>query len=164
MPGPAQGHAGDGEIPLLVHQGATHGLAGGYSRFLRPVKPEQQQGTQVNKERYFYNCGVALGLAGHASQGEWFLRQALNKSPTDRRILYSLIENRLLAGEPAAARDYAARLVAGHSLAAVRADLAVLPTDYAGAPVHADLIAPLILEAARQAMTGLETLAPGVSR
>ena len=125
---------------------------------------EAMHRTLVTKERYFYNTGVALGRAGHFGQGEWFLRRALLTFPNDRRILYSLIENRLLAGEPAAARDYAARLVAGHSLAAVRADLAVLPTDYAGVPVQAELIAPLILEAARQAMTGLETLAPGVSR
>ena len=120
--------------------------------------------TLVNKERYFYISGVALGRAGHFGQGEWFLRRALLTFPNDRRILYSLIENRLLAGEPAAARDYAARLVAGHSLAAVRADLAELPTDYAGAPVQTELIAPLILEAARQAVAGLETSAPGVSR
>ena len=120
--------------------------------------------TLVNKERYFYNSGVALGRAGHFGQGLWFLRHALKTFPNDRRILYSLIENRLLAGEPAAARDYAARLVAGHSLAAVRADLAVLPMDYAGVPVQAELIAPLILEAARQAVTGLETSTPGVSR
>ena len=125
---------------------------------------EAMRRTLVNKERYFYNTGVALGRAGHFGQGEWFLRRALLAFPSDRRVLYSLIENRLLASEPAAARDYAARLVAGHSLAAVRADLAVLPTDFAGAPVQADLIAPLILEAARQAVTGLETSTPGVSR
>lgn len=125
---------------------------------------EAMRRTLVNKERYFYNTGVALGRAGHFGQGEWFLRRALLAFPSDRRVLYSLIENRLLAGEPAAARDYAARLVAGHSLAAVRADLAVLPTDYAGVPVQADLIAPLILEAARQAVTGLENSAPGAPR
>jgi Tfp pilus assembly protein PilF len=125
---------------------------------------EAMRRTLVNKERYFYNTGVALGRAGHFGQGLWFLRHALKAFPNDRRILYNLIENRLLAGKPAAARDYAARLVAGHSLAAVRADLAVLPLDYAGAPVQAELIAPLILEAARQAVTGLETSAPGVSR
>ena len=107
---------------------------------------------------------MALGRSGHFGQGLWFLRHALKTFPNDRRILFSLIENRLLAGESAAARDYAARLVAGHSLAAVRADLAVLPTDSAGGPVQADLIAPLILEAARQAVVGLETTAPGVSR
>ncbi len=125
---------------------------------------EAMRRTLVNKERYFSITGVALGRADHFGQGLWFLRRALVTFPGDRRILYSLIENRLLAGEPAAARDYAARLVAGHSLAAVRADLAVLPTDYTGVPVQADLIAPLILEAARQAVTGLETSAPGVSR
>lgn len=118
---------------------------------------EAMHRTFVNKERYFYNSGVALGRAGNFQQGQWFLRHALKAFPNDRRILYSLIENRLLAGEPGPAGDYATRLVAGHSLAAIQADLAVLPTDYAGAPINAALIEPIILDAARQITTALET-------
>ncbi|MDY0389452.1 MAG: tetratricopeptide repeat protein [Desulfobulbus oligotrophicus] len=118
---------------------------------------EAMHRTLVNKERYFYNSGVALGRAGNFQQGQWFLQHALKAFPNDRRILYSLIENRLLAGESGPAGDYATRLVTGHSLAAIQADLAILPTDYAGAPINAALIEPTILDAARQITTALET-------
>ena len=46
--------------------------------------------TIYNKERYFYNTGVALSKAGYEKQGLWFLNQAL--ATTSRRIYeYSVV-------------------------------------------------------------------------
>ncbi|ADW18228.1 Tetratricopeptide TPR_1 repeat-containing protein [Desulfobulbus propionicus DSM 2032] len=117
---------------------------------------QAMQRTMVNKERYFYNTGVALGRAGHLTQGQWFLKQALHQHPNDRRILYSLIENRLLAKDVNSARQYALFLLENHSVTSYENDLAKLPTDYSAVPVNISVISPLIVECALQAATNLE--------
>lgn len=111
--------------------------------------------TLVNKERYFYNCGVALTRAGHFSQGLWFLRQACKEDPENRRILYSLIENRLLANDPEHAKKYAGQLVSQHGLPQIKTDLEKLPKDYGSVPVHVEIITPVMLEAANEALSAL---------
>ncbi|MBM9614421.1 hypothetical protein JWJ90_08965 [Desulfobulbus rhabdoformis] len=109
--------------------------------------------TMVNKERYFYNCGVSLTRAGSLSQGHWFLRQALKLFPGDRRVLYSLIENRTLANDFTIAKNYASQLVSLHSLPAIKADLETLPKEYSSVPVNVPIITPFIDEATREALT-----------
>jgi len=111
--------------------------------------------TTVNKERYFYICGVALTRAGHTSQGLWFFNQALKQEPENSRILFSLIENRLLAHETKEAKKFAARLIDRHGLSQIKADLERLPKDYGSVPVNVEIITPAILEAANEAIAAL---------
>ena len=117
------------------------------------------QGTLINKEQYFYTTGVALGRAGFFSQGLWFLDQALSHDPDNRRILYSLIENRLLAGDSKAARKYILQVLNGQGILSLQKDLKVLPTDSASVPVNTALITPLLIETAKTALAGLEQAA-----
>ncbi len=111
--------------------------------------------TMVNKERYFYNCGVALTKAGHTSQGLWFLRQALTQGPENGRILYSLIENRLLVQDTEEAKKYAVQLIDQHGLPQIKVNLEKLPKDYASVPVNVGLVTPVILKAANEALATL---------
>ena len=115
--------------------------------------------TLVNKERYFYMTGVALGRAGFFSQGLWFLSQALHNDPDNRRIRYSLIENRLLAGDTRAAGKYTLQLLNGYGILTLQNDLEMLPTDSTSVPVNTALITPLLIETAKTALAGLEQAA-----
>ncbi len=98
---------------------------------------------------------MALSKAGYAQQGLWFLNLALQQFPEDLRILCSLIENRLLAGESDAAKDYTLQLLASQSLVNVKDSLERLRTEFAGAPIDVDLISPMINKAAQDAVTQL---------
>jgi tetratricopeptide (TPR) repeat protein len=118
--------------------------------------PQAMQRTFVNKERYFYNTGVALSKAGHFSQGEWFLKRALQQFPGDRRILYSLIENRMLAGNTSDATQYALQLLDRHGIPSLKRDMDRLHTDYSSVPVNVDLIAPIIIKVAQDAIGKLD--------
>ena len=109
--------------------------------------------TLVNKERYFYICGVSLTRAGHLEQGYWFLRQGLIFSPSDKRILYSLIENRKLAMDSAKITTYAQKLVQLYSLPEINADFERIPKDYGSVPVDIEGITPVIFHTAQQALT-----------
>lgn len=117
---------------------------------------EAMQRTLVNKERYFYNTGVALTRAGHFDQGAWFLKRALQQFPDDRRILYSLVENRTLAGDTSGAQKYILQLLAGQSITALKQDLERLPHDYSAVPVNSALITPKIFAATREIVINLE--------
>ena len=105
--------------------------------------------TFVNKQRYFYNIGVGLTRAGHYTQGLWFLQQALNNFPDDRKALYSLTENRLLAGDTSSASKYARQIVDQHSITAVRDDFQALATDFSSVPIDVMLITPIIIASAK---------------
>ncbi|MBM9538370.1 tetratricopeptide repeat protein [Desulfobulbus alkaliphilus] len=105
--------------------------------------------TFVNKERYFYNTGVALTRAGHLSQGRWFLGRALHRFPNDRHVLYALVENHLLAEDLGAAEQYALQLLGGHGILILKHDMENLHRDYSSVPVNIDLIAPFLLATAR---------------
>nr|WP_320012039.1 tetratricopeptide repeat protein [uncultured Desulfobulbus sp.] len=112
--------------------------------------------TMVNKERYYYNCGVSLTRAGYLKQGYWFLKQGLQLSPGDKRILYSLIENRIIAKDTTKTVAYAEQLVHFHSLAEIKADFLRIPSENAFIPVDIKAIAPIILQAAQQSLTTLK--------
>ena len=116
--------------------------------------------TLVNKQRYFYNIGVGLTRAGHYDQGMWFLRQALKGTPDDRKILYSLTENRLLAGDADSARKYSRQILDRHSITAVRADLQHLATDYTSVPIDIALISPIMIATAKETVTNLDRKTP----
>lgn len=119
---------------------------------------QAMQRTLVNKERYFYNTGVALSNAGHHSQGLWFLKRARHQYPNNIRILYSLIENRLLAGDPNGAKEHALQLIGRHGISSLKNDLEKLPTDYYSVPVNIDLITPIIIKAAQNAIGELRQI------
>ncbi|MDD3816237.1 MAG: tetratricopeptide repeat protein [Desulfocapsaceae bacterium] len=114
--------------------------------------------TLLNKERYFYNTGVALSKAGHHSQGEWFLNRALQQFPDDIRILYSLIENRILAGSSSDATKYALQLLDKQGIISLTNNIERLRTDYSAVPVNVDLIAPIIIKAAQDAVIKLSQM------
>ena len=116
--------------------------------------------TYVNKQRYFYNIGVGLTSAGHYNQGKWFLQQALKSTPDDRKILYSLTENRLLAGDTGSAREHARQILERQSITAVRADLLKLATDYTSVPIDIALISPIIIATAKEAVADLDKGTP----
>jgi Tfp pilus assembly protein PilF len=116
--------------------------------------------TYVNKQRYFYNIGVGLTRARHYDQGVWFLRQALKGTPDDRKILYSLTENRLLARDAESAREYARQIHDRQSITAVRADLLKLATDYTSVPIDIELISPIIIATAKEAVADLDKGTP----
>lgn len=105
--------------------------------------------TFVNKERYFYNTGVALTRAGHLSQGKWFLRRALQQFPHDRHILYALVENHLLADDTSSAEQYGLQLLATQGILTLQHDMDNLPHDYSSVPVKVDLIAPFLFTIAQ---------------
>ena len=114
------------------------------------------RGTFVNKERYFYNTGVALTGAGPFNQGDWFLKRALQHFPGDRRVLYSLMENRILAGDAGSAKKYTLQLLEGQSITTVKQDLERLQHDYFAVPVNTGLITPQIFVAVREIVINLE--------
>ncbi|SHI15209.1 Tetratricopeptide repeat-containing protein [Desulfofustis glycolicus DSM 9705] len=109
----------------------------------------------VNKQRYFYNIGVALSKAGHLDQGLWFLKRASQTFPQDRRILCSLIENRLLVGDRQGARQYSLQLLSGHGIVSLVSFLEQARTDYAAVPINVDLIKPVIVQTAMDTITDL---------
>ncbi|BDD86898.1 hypothetical protein DPPLL_12630 [Desulfofustis limnaeus] len=117
---------------------------------------QAMQRTFVNKQRYFYNTGVALTSAGHFSQGRWFLGQALVNAPFDRRILSSLIENRLMAGDQPKARLYTLQLLSAHGIVSLTTFLEQARTEYAAVPINIDLISPLIQQIALETATNLK--------
>lgn len=112
--------------------------------------------TFVNKQRYFYNTGVALSRAGHFDKGFWFLKQALQTFPQDRRILCSLMENRLLTGDRQGANQYSLQLLAGHGIVSLVSFLEKTRTDYAAVPINIDLIKPIIIKAAMDSVADLD--------
>lgn len=114
------------------------------------------QRTFVNKERYFYNIGVALSKAGHYDQGLWFLKGARRKNQHDIRVLYSLIENRLLAENIGEAKQYIMQLLSERGLASLQIDIAMFRNDYTAPPVNVDMILPLILKSAQEEVIKLE--------
>jgi tetratricopeptide (TPR) repeat protein len=116
------------------------------------------QRTLANKKRYFYNTGVTLGRAGYYSQGLWFLKGAAYQFPHDLRILYSLVENRLLAKDSRSAENYALQLLDGQSIISLESDLQKLRTDYSSVPVNVELISPLIIKTAKTAAAKLEQI------
>ena len=96
---------------------------------------------------------MSLSRAGHLEQGRWFLGQSLKLIPGDRRILYSLIENRLIAHDTTAAKKYADQLINLHSIPKIKTDLEKLPKDYSSVPVNVELITPLIHKTAYEMLT-----------
>ena len=116
--------------------------------------------TYVNKQRYFYNIGVGLTRAGHYDQGMWFLRQALKDTPDDRKMRYSLIENRLLAGDTESAGEHTRQILDRHSITAVRADLQHLATDYTSVPIDVTLIFPIMIATAKETVADLDKGTP----
>lgn len=111
--------------------------------------------TIVNKERYFYNAGVALSRAGHRKQGEWFLKRALYHLPNDTRVLCSLIENRLLADDTDAARRYTLQLLDRKGIVSLNNYLESLRVEYSAVPINVDLISPIISELAQSTVAKL---------
>jgi len=112
--------------------------------------------TFVNKQRYFYNTGVALSKVGHLDQGLWFLKRASQTFPQDRRILCSLIENRLLAVDSQAAHQYSLQLLSGHGIVSLVSFLEQARTDYAAVPINIDLIKPVIVQTAMDTVADLD--------
>lgn len=102
--------------------------------------------TIVNKERYFYNTGVALTRAGHYQQGRWFLKKALRHYPADSWIIYSLIENSLLINDIETAKKYALLVTDKQGISSLADRLSKIRTDFTAAPVNVDLILPIIKE------------------
>lgn len=121
---------------------------------------EAMRRTFVNKERYFYNTGVALTSAGHFNQGAWFLRRTLQIFPDDRRILYSLVENRILAGDSDDTKQYIVQLLEGQSITTIKLDMERLVRDYSAVPINTGLIAPRIFAAAREIVSNMEQPLP----
>lgn len=121
---------------------------------------EAMQRTFVNKERYFYNTGVTLTMAGHFSQGMWFLKRALQQYPDDRRVLYSLVENRIMADDSDGTKQFVLQLLNRQSISTLKQDLELLRRDYSSVPVNTDLIAPPIIAAAREIALNLEQPLP----
>ncbi|MDD2467283.1 MAG: tetratricopeptide repeat protein [Desulfobulbus sp.] len=121
---------------------------------------EAMQRTFVNKERYFYNTGVALTKAGHLSQGMWFLRRAAQHFPDDRRVLCSLVENRIMADDAILAKKYITQLLAGQNITTLKQDLGELRHDYSTVPVNIDLISPKIFAATQEIVSNLEQTSP----
>ena len=111
--------------------------------------------TIYNKNRYFYNSGVALSRAGHIEQGMLFLKWALAYHPNDFRIICSLIENRLLAEDRDSAHQYALQLLSKEGLVFLTYRLDNLRTEYAAVPINVDLISPIIIETAQRAVAQL---------
>ncbi|GAB6192341.1 hypothetical protein JCM39068_20900 [Desulfocastanea catecholica] len=116
--------------------------------------------TFVNKERYFYNTGVALSRAGHHSQGEWFLKRAIQHFPNDTRILCSLIENRLLNDDTIGVQKYTLQLLNLQGIVSFHHNLESLKTDYSAVPVDIDLIMPIITETAERTVAKMRTHVP----
>jgi tetratricopeptide (TPR) repeat protein len=102
--------------------------------------------TFANKERYFYNTGVALTRAGYFSQGRWFLTRSLQYFPNDTWIYFSLIENYLLSNDIDGAKKISFKLINSIALSSIADKLKKLRTDYTAAPVNVDLITPIIIE------------------
>jgi protein O-mannosyl-transferase len=121
---------------------------------------ETMRRTFVNKERYFYNTGVALTRVDHFNQGAWFLKRALQQFPGDRRILYSLVENRTLAGDIDGIQKYILQLLAEQSITTLKQDMKRLDLDYSAVPINIDLIAPRIFAAAQEIAVNLEQPLP----
>jgi tetratricopeptide (TPR) repeat protein len=117
---------------------------------------EAMQRTLVNKERYFYNTGVALTKAGYLSQGMWFLNNAWQCFPDDRRILFSLLENRIMADDAKLSQKYVTHLLAGQDITTLRQDLEGLRHDYSAVPIDIDLISPQIFTAVRKTISNQE--------
>jgi len=117
---------------------------------------EAMRRTYVNKERYFYNSGVALTKAGHLSQGMWFLNRAAQHFPDDRRVLFSLVENRIMADDAILTKKYITQLLAGQNITALKQDLGGLRHDYSAVPVNIDLISPKIFAVAQEIVSNLE--------
>lgn len=119
---------------------------------------DAMQRTFVNKERYYYNTGVALTKAGHLCQGMWFLNRAAQHFPDDQRVLFSLVENRIMADDAILTRKYITQLLAGQNITTLKQDLGELRHDYSAVPINIDLITPRIFAAAKEIVNQLEPL------
>jgi len=117
---------------------------------------EAMQRTYVNKERYFYNTGVALTKAGHLSQGIWFLNRAAQHFPDDRRVLCSLLENRIMADDAHLIEKYVEQFLAVQNITTLKQDLERLRHDYSAVPIDINLISPRIFAAAQEIVSILE--------
>ena len=67
-----------------------------------------------------------------------------------------LLKTDFLAGKHGEATQYVMQLISERGLASLQIDLAKLRTDYSASPVNVDLILPLILESAQEAIMKIE--------
>jgi Tfp pilus assembly protein PilF len=112
--------------------------------------------TFFNKERYFYNTGVSLTRAGYFDNGRWFLKRALNQSPNDARVICSLIENSLLAGDANEASTIALQLLNQQGITSLKENLKNLRSEYSSVPINVDLISETIIESAKSTVAKLK--------
>jgi tetratricopeptide (TPR) repeat protein len=92
------------------------------------------------------NIGVVLSRLGSYSNGEWFLHQAIKRSPKDLHPRMAVVENALQAGELQRADREARRMIALFPVPIIRSYLEGLPGNKRFAPIAHDFVAPFMLE------------------
>jgi len=91
-----------------------------------------------NKRQYFYNLGVALSKSGYHDRAEWFLR--FSTQVDLKRLLFSLLENSLLAQDNDKNILYSNLLRKKYSESQLTNDLHLLKNDYRNVPLNTELL------------------------
>ncbi len=98
-----------------------------------------------NKQKYFYNLGVAFSKAGYHKQAEWFLKLC-STSSIDLRILFSLLENSIRSNNQQKTTNLTEKITNNFSIAQIEYKLKHMRHDYYNVPISVDLIAPVIFQ------------------
>ncbi len=124
---------------------------------LRLNKPEGalwsiQQAMKIsgNKEKYFYNLGVALSKTGHYHNSEWFLRRAEKQSPQNIEIVLSLLENSIRAKNEKQINHYCQRLYENFSLPIINYYAKTIHNNFRLVPISTEIIIPVLNRYLRQ--------------
>jgi len=102
-----------------------------------------------NKQYYFYNIGVALSKAGHYKRAEWFLKLHRKTGPDNIKILFSLLENSVRAGDKTKIKQYAQEILQQFSINTIQHYLKNLQHDYRIVPISTELISPVLFQYAQ---------------
>jgi len=113
--------------------------------------PFLRKALQLEREKpaIWLNMGVALTQIGSFKNGHWFLRKAIHLAPKDTHAYFSIIENRINAGDFKNASKYANNLLSFQSISSINDFLSNYykrPRVAMWAPLSADLVVSLLKE------------------
>ncbi len=102
-----------------------------------------------NKQKYFYNLGVAFSQAGYYKQAEWFLKLS-GTSSIDIRNLFSLLENSIRSNNQQQINYLTEKIIKQFSLTYIEQYLKNMRHDYRSVPISSNLISPVIYQHIRK--------------
>ena len=118
---------------------------------------QQAMRLSYNKQKYYYNLGVALARAGYYDRAQWFLKLSSKTAPADIKILFSLLETSVRAQNQQHIEKYCQKIIQRFSMTTIKYYLNTLKNDYRTMPIATELIAPVLHLYLQQQVSQLTT-------